>query len=184
MDTIINPGYVGTAHVWTADQGVQVIAVKGHLVDLMDLEYDAQAPCRETLESFRTKLAEAFSVVWGKRVGVAFDVELGESQGGHRRKSPSEDSRPQDKPGFDRLHHIAQLWVDYLTARTEPLKQSILYEAAANLQHLHRYGDEGEEVIALVESAIRKRGAVFGRTDPPKKWAIAGSLQNSEKIVR
>lgn len=171
MDAITSPGYVGAAHAWTDEHGAHIVAVKGHLVDLMGLEYDAQAPCLATLELFRSKLAEAFCIVWGKPVGIAFDVELSGTQGGHRRKAPSDDSRPQDKPGFDRLHHVAQLWVDYLTARTEPLKQAILYEAAANLQHLHRYGDEGEEVIALIENAIRERGQVYGATNSRKVWA-------------
>ncbi|HBP1602212.1 TPA: hypothetical protein L5U90_003315 [Pseudomonas aeruginosa] len=167
------PGFIGTAHAWTETHGAQVIAVTGELIDTTELDYSENPQCLDIAEQFRSKLKEAFSVIWQESVNVAFDVELEETLGGHMRKAPSSDSRPQDKPGFNRLHHIAQLWVDYLTARHEQTKQKILYEAACNMQLLHRVGAEGETVLDLVENAIRTRGVVYGVTECPREWAVA-----------
>ena len=167
------PGFIGTAHIWTATQGAQVIAVRGMFLDTTELEYSKDSACIDKAELFRAKLKEAFGAVWPEPVNVAFDIELEETQGGHMRKAPSNESRPQDKPGFNRLHHIAQLWVDFLTARNEQAKQLVLFEAACNMQLLHRVGAEGEAVLELVESAIRSRGIVYGKTTLPREWAVA-----------
>lgn len=74
-----------------------------------------------------------------------------------QRLSPPSDSRPQDEPGYNRLHHVCLLWVDYLRATDEADKQGFLYEAATNLVVLYPRGDEGEEVFHQVWRAIQSR---------------------------
>lgn len=77
------------------------------------------------------------------------------------RLAPPEDSQPQDRPGFDRLHHVCQLWVDYLTTEGEAEKQQLLHDAARHMMLIQPRGDEGEEVLEQVWNAIRRRGRVY-----------------------
>jgi len=77
------------------------------------------------------------------------------------RLAPPEDSQPQDQPGFDRLHHVCQLWVDYLTTEAETEKQQLLHDAARHMMLVGPRGDEGEEVFDQVWKAIRRRDRVY-----------------------
>ncbi|WP_155293372.1 hypothetical protein [Comamonas testosteroni] len=80
------------------------------------------------------------------------------------------DDRPQDRAGFNRLHHICQLWVDYLTADKEASKHKILYETVSHIFHYRKSGAEGEEVLSQVWSAVSKRGRAF---DDSRNWVEA-----------
>ncbi|WP_176042839.1 hypothetical protein [Burkholderia stabilis] len=78
--------------------------------------------------------------------------------------------RPRDLPGFNRLHHICQLWVDFLTADDESQKHKILFETVSHLMLCRSDGAEGEDVIRQVWSAVRKRGRVYQNG---RRWAEA-----------
>ena len=91
------------------------------------------------------------------------------------RLTPPADSRPQDAPGFNRLHHVCLLWIDYLRALTETERQAFLYEAASHLVLFSPHGDEGEEVFKQVWQAIRRRdhGRFYIETDAGRNAAVA-----------
>lgn len=42
-----------------------------------------------------------------------------------QRLTPLPDTRPQDALGFNRLHHVCLLWVDYLRAVSEAERQAL-----------------------------------------------------------
>ncbi|AVA38303.1 MULTISPECIES: hypothetical protein [Cupriavidus] len=92
-----------------------------------------------------------------------------------QRLTPLPDSRPQDASGFNRLHHVCLLWVDYLRAASEAEKQALLYEAVSQLVLFGPRGDEGEEVFKQVWQAIRRRehGRVYIKTDVGRNAAVA-----------
>jgi hypothetical protein len=77
------------------------------------------------------------------------------------RHAPLSNTRPQDEPGFNLLHHLCQAYVDYLTASTEEEKQHILYDVAGFHSLCFRTGAEGEEILDLLVAAVVKRGRVY-----------------------
>ena len=85
------------------------------------------------------------------------------------------DARPQDASGFNRLHHVCLLWVDYLRAANEADKQALLYEAVSHLVLFGPRGDEGEEVFKQVWQAIKRREhrCVYIETDVGRNAAVA-----------
>jgi hypothetical protein len=86
------------------------------------------------------------------------------------RRITDPDDRPQDRPGFNRLHYICQLWVGFLTAADEAQKHKILYETVSHVTLYRAHGAEGEDVIRQVWEAVRRRGRVF---DDARHWAEA-----------
>nr|WP_280971448.1 hypothetical protein [Cupriavidus gilardii]WDE72687.1 hypothetical protein [Cupriavidus gilardii] len=90
-----------------------------------------------------------------------------------QRLAPCPDSRPQDEPGFNRLHHVCLLWLDYLRAESEKERHALLYEATTHLVLYQRRGEEGEEVIDQVWRAIRRRDRVYVETSAGWNYARA-----------
>lgn len=95
------------------------------------------------------------------------------------RLAPLSESRPQDQPGFNRLHHVCQLWVDYLTTKLEAEKHQLLHEAVVHLTHYRQQGDEGEEVVQHIWSAVRRRGMVY---QDARHWAEA--MDNGHCVLK
>jgi len=78
-----------------------------------------------------------------------------------QRIAPPREAAMEDA-AYNPLHYAYLLWVDYLRASTEADKQQLLVELVSTLIVYGQCGREGEELIAIVATAIKSRGVVQG----------------------
>jgi hypothetical protein len=88
-----------------------------------------------------------------------------------KRFAPCRDEAMEDH-SYNPLHYAYLLWVDYLRAPNEADKQQLLVEAVSTLTVYRQCGHEGEELIALVAHAIKRRGRAKGLLEGSMKCAV------------